>query len=233
MCGRYSITSPLEAINALFQVDVQADVKTNLAPRYNVAPSQPVPVVRETEKGREFTFVLWGLIPSWAKDPAIANKLINARSETVAEKPSFRGAYKYRRCLLPADGFFEWTGKKGEPKQPWLIRVDQDGQFAFAGLWENWMDPNGSELETCTILTTAAAPSIAHIHHRMPVIVKPDDFESWLTAPANDVRPLMRPYDGAMTFHAVSKRVNSVANDDHDLLAPVTVEDPPKQLGLF
>ncbi|HAA92920.1 MAG: hypothetical protein CMM48_14020 [Rhodospirillaceae bacterium] len=229
MCGRYSITSPLEAINNLFQVDA----KTNLAPRFNVAPSQPVPAVRATDKGREFTFFLWGLIPSWAKDPTISNKLINARSETAAEKPSFRGAYRYRRCLLPADGFFEWTGKKGEPKQPWLISVDQEGPLAFAGLWEHWTDPNGSELETCTILTTEAAPTIAHIHHRMPVIVKPADFESWLSAPANDVESLLRPYDGTLTFHAVSKRVNSVANDDAALLEPVTLEQPPKQLGLF
>lgn len=233
MCGRYSITSPLEAINALFRVDVQADVKTNFAPRYNVAPSQPVPVIRATEKGREFTFLLWGLIPSWAKDTAIANKLINARSETVAEKPSFRGAYKYRRCLLPANGFYEWTGKKGEPKQPWLIRVEQNTPIAFAGLWEHWMDPNGSELETCTILTTEAADTIVHIHHRMPVILKPEDFDAWLTAPANDAAPLMKPYEGKLAFHAVSKRVNSVANDDAALLEPIALKQPAKQLGLF
>jgi putative SOS response-associated peptidase YedK len=228
MCGRYSITTPVDGIRELFRVDSGI----NLQPRYNVAPTQPVPAVRAAKDGRELTFLLWGLIPGWAKDATIAAKLINARTETIAEKPSFRGAFKYRRCLLPADGFYEWTGSKG-PKQPWRITLETGGPFGFAGIWENWMDPNGSEIETCAIVTTEAAESIAHIHHRMPVILKPEDHETWLNGAPDDAQPLMRPYDGALAFHAVSRRVNRVANDDAALLEPVEPEMPAEQLGLF
>jgi putative SOS response-associated peptidase YedK len=235
MCGRYSITSPLESINNLFQTDS----RINLAPRFNVAPTQEVPVIRasaaggESKSTRALVMLRWGLIPAWAKEAAIGSRMINARSETVAEKPAFRAAFQQRRCLLAADGFYEWTGGANEAKQPWRITLEGGGLFAFAGLWESWQGPSGDAIESCSIITTEAASGIAHIHHRMPVILKPEAFETWLMAPANDAASLMTPYAGPLGFHAVSKRLNSVANDDASLIEESEPELAPKQLALF
>ncbi|MDA0656611.1 MAG: SOS response-associated peptidase [Proteobacteria bacterium] len=235
MCGRYSITSPLESINNLFQTDS----RLNLAPRYNVAPTQDVPVIRAIPTGgtgkakRDLAMLRWGLIPAWAKEAAIGSRMINARSETVAEKPAFRAAFQQRRCLLAADGFYEWTGGANGPKQPWRITLEGGGLFGFAGLWESWRDPSAGAIESCSIITTEAASGIAHIHHRMPVILMPEAFEAWLMAPANDAASLMAPYAGPLSFHAVSKRLNSVANDDASLIEETEPDIQPKQLALF
>ncbi len=237
MCGRYSLTTPIDALRDLFQIDALP----NLPPRYNIAPTQAVLAVRigPNESERSFTAFRWGLIPSWAKDPAIGSRMINARAETVAEKPAFRAAFRRRRCLIAADGFYEWTkaGKGG--KQPWRISLPDSAPFAFAGLWENWMSPDGSEVESCTIVTTEAAPAIADLHHRMPVILDPADYDRWLTAdPPQEATALMRPYAGALEFYPVTTRVNNVRNDDSSVLERAEpVKDappaPPAQGSLF
>src|SRR6187399_1270514 len=175
MCGRYCITSAPEAIRALFRYREQP----NFPARYNVAPTQPVAIVRMAEGSREFALVRWGLIPAWVKDPRGFSLLINARGESVLDKPAFRNAMKRRRCLFPADGFYEWK-RDGNRKQPYFVRLKSGQPMAFAGLWETWSGPNGEELETAAIVTTAACRSIAHIHDRMPVIVAPAAFDFWL-----------------------------------------------------
>lgn len=208
----------------------------NLAARYNVAPTQEVGVVRAAEGGRRLSMLRWGLLPPWAKDAAIAARLINARAETVAEKPSFRSAFRSRRCLVPADGFYEWR-KEGKAKQPYRIHLPDDALFCFAGLWESWRVPEGialpasyrglgpgDEIESFTIITTEAAATIAHIHGRMPVILKPTDFDSWLTG-AGDYHALLRPYDGPLMAEPVSTRVNKPANDDATLIEPLDTPD--------
>lgn len=229
MCGRYSITSPLDAINNLFQTDSGI----NLAPSYNVAPTHEVPTVRADGDKRTLTKARWGLIPSWAKEASIGSRMINARAETVSEKPAFRSAFQNRRCILPANGFYEWTRAGDDTKQPWLIGLANQALFGFAGLWESWDDPAGATVESCSILTTDAAADITQIHHRMPVILDPSEFECWLGAPANDARALLRPHPGPFAFHTVSKRVNSVANDDASLVEEVEPIPVAKQLGLF
>lgn len=218
MCGRYSITSPLEAVRALFGFLE----RPNFPPRYNVAPTQGVPAVRVAADGRHLVELKWGLIPSWAKDPGVGARMINARSETVAEKPAFRAAFRRRRCLLPADGFYEWRTVDGR-KQPYRIGVAGWSPFAFAGLWERWEGPDGP-VESCSILTTDANEAIRDIHHRMPVILHPSDHESWLdpTRDPETLLGLLRPYPSAETvWHAVDRRVNTVANDDPSLIEPV------------
>ena len=224
MCGRYLITSTVEAIRHVFDVLESP----NLQVRYNVAPTQQVPVIRRAESGRELVQMRWGLVPSWAKDLSIGAKMINARAETVAEKPAFRSAFKQRRCLLPADGFYEWKRADDGGKQPYWIRLDQDTPFAFAGLWEVWSDPEGTRIETCTIITTTANQSLEPIHHRMPVIVAPSDFETWLAAPGDDrasLQALLRPYpDQTIKASPVSRHVNNARNDDPGCLQPAEVQ---------
>ena len=212
----------------------------NLPPRYNVAPSQDVAVVRAADPGsrsgagdgRTLAMLRWGLIPAWARDPAIGHRLINARSETAAEKPSFREAYRNRRCLIPADGFYEWQ-RRGKTRQPWLFGLGDGTSFAFAGLWERWTVPAGTALtgslaergtgdavETCTILTTAANEIVAPVHGRMPVILPPEAYAPWL---AGDDVPLA-PYPAdAMTAHPVSTLVNRPANDDPRCVEPIAL----------
>lgn len=220
MCGRYTLTTPLEGIRQAF--DVEAGL--NLMPRYNIAPTQEVPAVRAAAQGgRELVVLSWGLVPAWAKDRAIASRLINARSESVAEKPAFRRAFAARRCLLPADGFYEWR-KEGAAKQPYRITLADGEVFAFAGLWEHWRDGEGGEdLETCTILTTEAHPSIAEIHPRMPVILPRDGYAAWLDRDSSRdaLLEMLGPYaEKPLKADRVSLRVNKVANDDPALLAP-------------
>ncbi len=229
MCGRYSITTPVEALRRLFRF---AGPALNLAARYNVAPRQDVPVVRLAEGGtRAIAMLRWGLVPFWAKDAAIGDRLINARSETAHEKPSFRAAFKARRCILPADGFYEWK-KEGKAKQPYRIGLEDGGPFGLAGLWERWDDPSGGVLETCAILTCEANETLRPIHHRMPVILAPDDHGAWLDTGATDLaaaRALLRPYPTAlMVACAVSRRVNNARNDD-----PACIEPLGETPGLF
>ena len=233
MCGRYSLTTPVEALRALFGFDELP----NLEPRYNIAPTQGVVAVRIAASGakRELTAFRWGLVPSWAKDVAIGSRMINARAETVAEKPAYRNAFKRRRCLIPADGFYEWKKAPDGGKQPWRIALEGDAPFAFAGLWEQWMAPEGSEVESCTIVTTDAAPDIAPIHHRMPVILDPVAYDTWLAGEPQEAQALLHPYGGKLRAYRVSRQVNNVRNDDSSLFdpAPESDETVAEQLDLL
>jgi putative SOS response-associated peptidase YedK len=218
MCGRFAQKSPAKKITKKFEVEEVP----SLVERYNVAPAQSVLVVREPD-GREAVFLKWGLVPSWAKDPAIGNKLINARAETVAEKPSFREAFVCRRCLIPVDGFFEWS-RRGDRKRPFYFHMRDGEPFAIAGLWERWEGESGP-LETCTLLTTEANELLAPHHDRMPVILRPEDYEAWLDPGVRRPElptPLLRPYPHEeMAAYAVSTLVNSPSNDDPRCVAPL------------
>ena len=217
MCSRYSLTSPAEAVRATFKV---AGAET-FPPRYNIAPTQPAHIVRISPTGeRELTLVRWGLIPSWVKDPNAFTTLINARADTVLSKPSFKNAMKYRRCLIPADGFYEWTGVSPN-KRPHLIRPKAGGPIGFAGLWEHWMSPDGSEMETMAILTTDANRTVADIHDRMPVILPPDLFEAWLDVrgvPDKAAAEMLRPAaDELLELFEVNKALGNSRNDGPEL----------------
>ncbi len=220
MCGRYVITSAPEAIRALFRYAEQP----NFPARYNVAPTQPVPIVRFEQGARSFALVRWGLIPPWVKDPRTFALLINARGETVNEKPAFRNAMRRRRCLFPADGFYEWQAG-GAHKRPYFIRPRSGGPVAFAGLWETWMGPNGEEVETACIVTTAANRSLAPIHDRMPVVIAPEAFDLWLDGANVDgatAAALIVPApESLFDAYEVSTAVNRTANDSPTLIEPV------------
>ena len=225
MCGRFALMTSTEQLAMQFDVpETAVNALPPSVPRYNIAPTQPVAAIRLAENGqREFTFFRWGLVPSWAKDLNIGSRMINARSETVAEKPSFRTAFKRRRCLIPADGFYEWQ-KQGSGKQPMFIRPVAERPFALAGLWEVWRDPDGSVLQTCTILTTTPNELMAPIHNRMPVIVEPEDFDLWLNPEPNPEQGLhlLRPYPAEkMTAYPVSTTVNNPRNDVPDCIQPL------------
>ena len=221
MCGRFALTVSARVLGELFDVPEPA----GLAPRYNIAPTQPVLVARSGEEGRELVSVRWGLIPHWADDPSIGNRMINARGETVASKPAFRSAVKHRRCLIPADGFFEWK-KVGAGKQPHLIRFADRRAFAFAGLWERWRPRDGSApVDSCTIITTTPNALVGKLHDRMPVILPTDAFEEWLRPeplPSSRLEEILIPYpDAEMEAFAVSRYVNSPANDGPECIAPL------------
>ena len=220
MCSRYSLTSPHEAVRSYFKYKNEAA----FPPRYNIAPTQPVGIVRVSERGeREFQLVRWGLIPSWVKDPREFTTLINARAETALEKPSFRACMKYRRCLIPTDGFYEWTGPKGA-KRPHLIRPKGGGPFAMAGLWEAWLGAEGSEMETMAILTVAANRTVATIHDRMPAILAPGTFDAWLDmrgTPADEAAELLLPaQDALLETIEVNPKLNNPRNDGPELQEP-------------
>ncbi len=224
MCGRYSLTTPPEALQDLFGV---SGAIPNFPASYNVAPTHDVPVVRMGARGRELTLLRWGLIPAWAKPGA--KPLINARGESVAEKPSFRTAFARRRCLLPADGFYEWRRPEHGPKQPYNVHLKAGGPFAMAAIWEAWSAPDGGALETCAIVTTAANETLARVHHRMPVILAPGDWQAWLETPEEGARgllELLRPApNDLMEAYGISTRVNRVANNGPELIKPL-VEAP-------
>jgi putative SOS response-associated peptidase YedK len=226
MCGRYAIISAPEAIRALFGYAEQP----NFPPRYNVAPTQPVPIVRLVEGQRHFALVRWGLIPSWVEDPRNFSLLINARGESVNDKPAFRYAMRRRRCLFPADGFYEWR-YEGKEKQPFFVRAKAGGSLAFAGLWETWCGPNGEEMETAAIVTTAANRSLAAIHDRMPVILAPDAFDAWLDCNTVDAEMaaalIASAPDDLLDAYEVSPAVNRVANDSPDLIERATTSEQP------
>ena len=248
MCGRYSLTTPVEGLRQLFEFPEQP----NLMPRYNIAPTQEVAAVRraapagadqepagadrgpgaagegaagEGAAGRHLVLLRWGLIPSWAKDPAIGARMINARAETLAEKPAFRTAFRKRRCLVLADGFYEWQKRGSGPKQPYRIARGDGAPFAFAGLWERWRDPaDGRSVETCTIVTTDANALLRPIHHRMPVILGPEAYGPWLdpASEAERLQALLAAEPGLdLLAVAISTRVNKVANDDPEVLMPL------------
>lgn len=223
MCGRYTLSSPADDLALLFDLsELMA-----LPPRYNVAPTQEAAVVRVPAPGepRRLDLLKWGLIPYWAKEAAIGNRMINARAESVAEKPAYRFSFKKKRCLVPATGFYEWK-KEGKAKQPYLIRRADGKPFAFAGLWSTWNDPErGEPVETFTILTTDANDLLLPIHNRMPVIIDPKDFELWLDPKmenAATLQPLLIPHavDGFEAF-PVSRAVNSPAHDAPDCIEPL------------
>jgi putative SOS response-associated peptidase YedK len=221
MCGRYAITSAPEAIRRLFGYPEQP----NFPPRYNVAPTQPVPIVRLIEGKRQFALVRWGLVPAWVKDPKAFSLVINARGESLNAKPAFRSAMRYRRCLFPADGFYEWR-REGERRTPYYVRPKAGGPMAFAGLWENWMGPNGEEMESAAIVTTRANRVLAPIHDRMPVVVAPDAFDFWLDtrkADAETAAALVAPApEGVLDLYEVSPAVNRTTNDSPALIEPAT-----------
>ena len=216
--------------------DVQSE--DDWTPRYNIAPTQPVPVVRlhPKEPRRDLSLMRWGLIPSWAKDPSIAAQMINARSETAASKPAFRVPLESRRCLIPADGFYEWQ-KVVEKREPYCFEVNEGELFAFAGVWDGWKDPSGQWIRTCSILTTTPNAVTSKVHDRMPVILERDDYDVWLDPGMKDVEAvseLLKPYDASrMRCYPVSARVNRVANDDAECSTPVEVTPFEKQSTLF
>ena len=217
MCGRYVLVSPGEVIAEHFRL---TDVPV-YPPRYNIAPTQHALVVRETPAGeREAVMLRWGLIPAWAKDPAIGGRMINARAEGLADKPAFRAAFRRRRCLVPADGFYEWSPVAGGRKQPYFIRFVSGSPLALAGLWEEWRSPGGDAVATFTIVTTAANEALHAIHDRMPVLVAPADHDEWLSSP--NPSALLAPWAGEpFEIRPVSLRVNSVQNDAPELLERV------------
>jgi len=230
MCGRYVIISTPEAIRKLFGYAEQP----NFPPRYNVAPTQPIPIVRLADGKRSFALMRWGLLPSWVKDPKTFPLLINARGESVLEKPAFRNAMRRRRCLIPTDGFYEWkAGDRRGPKQPHFIRAKRDAgeeapPLAFAGLFETWTGPNGEELDTVAIVTTAANRTLSALHDRMPVFIAPDAFDIWLdcaNVEAEVAAALIRPAaEDLLEAYPVSTAVNRVVNDSAALVAPAPAD---------
>lgn len=226
MCGRFALISSTEEVADALGVDpaVIADIPPAV-PRFNIAPTQPVLAAYLDDAGqRRLTFFQWGLVPSWSKDVTIGSRLINARSETVTEKPSFRNAFKRRRCLIPADGFYEWQKLNGG-KQPMYIHGADGRPLALAGLWEVWQEPEGTRLQTCTILTTTPNELMAPIHDRMPVILEPADFGMWLEPGAHpdEALHLLRPYPAAkMKAYPVSTAVNNPRHDMPECIQPIT-----------
>jgi putative SOS response-associated peptidase YedK len=227
MCGRYVIISTPEAIRALFGYLEQP----NFPPRYNVAPTQPIPVVRLADGKRSFALMRWGLLPAWLKDPKGFPLLINARGESVLDKVAFRNAMRRRRCLIPNDGFYEW--REGTPKRPYFVRARRgaDGgapPLAFAGLWETWTGPNGEEIDTAAIITTTANRTLGPIHERMPVYVPPEAFDMWLDCAKVDAEvasALIAPAnDNLLEGYEISTAVNRVANDSAELIKPVEAQ---------
>jgi putative SOS response-associated peptidase YedK len=224
MCGRYTLHHTLKEIEERFGVEA---IEKLISPRYNIAPSQTVPVIRRAQSGedlREMAGCKWGLIPYWAKDPKIGNSLINAKAETIADKPSFKQAFARRRCLIPADGFFEWKKRGKEPSQPIYVRKRDGGLFALAGLWEAWETPDGETLESCTIITVEPNELISKIHHRMAAILNPDDEATWIDPQSkiDDLPRLLRPYESDdLEAILVTRAVNSPAHDSPDCIAPV------------
>ncbi len=222
MCGRFTLTVNPADLKEAF---AKFSFPPRFAPRFNIAPSQPLLAI-PNDGNQSATFFLWGLIPVWAKDPKISNKLINARSETLAEKPSFKGSYKYKRCLILADGFYEWRpSARGKSKTPYYIFMKSREPFAFAGLWSDWQSADGSGVKTCTIITTEPNDVVAPIHKRMPVILPPSAYDEWLDPrPRNDLQPLLNPYPAnEMDAHPVSTLVNSPANDRAECVVPSTL----------
>src|ERR1700691_583291 len=216
MCGRYRLSRRKQIIEEHFDA---LSGEEDWSPRYNVAPTQPIPVIRQHPKEpvRELSLMRWGLIPSWAKNSSAAARMINARSETASTRTTFRDALKSRRCLIPADGFYEWK-RDGKTKRPFCFELSQGQLFAFAGLWDRWKDPSGQWVKSCSIFTTTPNAVTSSVHDRMPVILDPDCYDLWLDPGMHDMRvvsDMLQPFDaGMMRSYPVSSRVNSVANDD-------------------
>jgi putative SOS response-associated peptidase YedK len=234
MCGRYRLSRRKQIVEEYFD---SVSGEEDWAPRFNIAPTQAVPVIRQNPKEpiRELSLVRWGLIPSWAKDPSVGATMINARSETASTKPAFRDALKSRRCLIPADGFYEWA-RTGKARQPYCFEVNEGKLFAFAGIWDRWNDASDETIETCSILTTTANAVTAAVHDRMPVILDPDGYDLWLDPGMRDVSAaseLLKPYDARlMRSYPISTRINHVANDDAECSEPVELAEVQNRLFL-
>jgi putative SOS response-associated peptidase YedK len=232
MCGRYRLSGRKQIIEEYFE---SADWKDDWSPRYNIAPTQQIPVVRQqpTEPIRQISLMGWGLVPNWAKDASGAARMINARSETAQTLPAFREAMKLRRCLVPADGFYEWQ-RRGSAKQPYCFEVDEGELFAFAGLWDGWKDANGNWIKTCSILTTTPNAVASAIHDRMPVILDPDSYDLWLDPGMRDgmvASELLKPCDARlMRCYPISSRINHVANDDEECSRGVEIAQSQSDL---
>jgi putative SOS response-associated peptidase YedK len=222
MCGRFALRTPPKSLAKAFGVEEVPEYEA----RFNIAPKQTIASVHQTPDGREMKFLRWGLVPSWAKDASMSAKLMNARSETITEKPSFREAFKRRRCLIPSDGFYEWA-RAGGKKQPYFFRLRDEQPFGFAGLWDQWQGGDGAVIESCTILTTEANDVLRPVHDRMPVIIHPEDYELWLDDDErkNELRrDLLQPFPAEeMLGHPVSTLVNSTRNQGTDLVAQVPI----------
>jgi putative SOS response-associated peptidase YedK len=233
MCGRYRLSRRKQLVEEYFDT---ASGETEWTPRYNIAPTQPVPVIRQnpTQPRRELSLMRWGLVPSWSKNMSGAAMMINARSETAAAKPAFRDPLTSRRCLVPADGFYEWQ-RTGEAKQPYCFELNDGELFAFAGLWDHWKDPSGQWVKSCSILTTTPNAVTSAVHDRMPVILDRSDYDLWLDPGMKNVdaaSELLRPCDPRMMrCYPVSTRVNHVANDDEACSTPIQLTET--QAGLF
>lgn len=215
MCGRFTLNLDTRQVQESFP---WLNVPQGIQPRYNIAPTQPVAVVPNDGK-QTLDHYVWGLIPSWAKDPEIGNRLINARAETLSEKPSFRSAFRRRRCLILSDGFYEWRkDPNGKTKTPFYFQLTDSRPFAFAGLWEVWRSPDGSEISSCTIITVPPNQLVEQVHNRMPAILPDDAYGLWLDPEEQEPRALealLRPYPAEeMTFRTVSRLVNDPANED-------------------
>jgi putative SOS response-associated peptidase YedK len=248
MCGRYALTLPPDAVRKYFRYPEQP----NFPPRYNIAPTQPVPVVRLWNGARQFVLMRWGFLPGFVKEPKEFPLVINIRTETVREKPSFRNAFNRRRALMPVDGFYEWH-RIGKENRPYLLRRPDRGMMAFAALWETWHEAGGSEIDTAALVNTHANGAIAAIHHRSPVILDPKDFDEWLdpdTDPDDAYRLLRPPPDDLLELVPISSLVNKVANDMPDIQVPASAAEaaekpdtadenadgkptPPRQGSLF
>ncbi|HEY6769384.1 MAG TPA: SOS response-associated peptidase [Candidatus Sulfotelmatobacter sp.] len=231
MCGRYRLSRRKQLVEEYFNSTGEDD----WSPRYNIAPTQPVPVIRQhpAEPARQFSLMKWGLIPLWAPNPSVAASMINARSETAATKPAFRDPLKSRRCLIPADGFYEWS-RTGTAKQPYCFEVNDGELFAFAALWDRWKDASGGWIKTCSILTTTSNAVASAVHDRMPVILNPDNYDLWLDPGMQNViaiSELLKPYDTrSLRCYPVSTWVNNVANDDEQCSRLVEIIDAQNRL---
>jgi putative SOS response-associated peptidase YedK len=234
VCNRYRLTHSKQYLAERFEA---ADDAIEERPRYNIAPTQPVLTVRKEQgkKVRHFTTMRWGLIPSWAKDMSIGTQTLNARSESVTTKPAFRDPILRKRCLIPADGFYEWR-KMGSVKQPYCFEVGEGEVFALAGLWDEWKSPEGQTIESCTILTTTPNSLVAEMHDRMPVIVSPDKYDLWLDPDVNAfdaIRDILKPYDATlMRLYPVNRKLNNSNNDGPESAAPIIL-NTPTQAKLF
>ncbi len=225
MCGRYASSRDARDLASTFEVE--EPVEQVLPPSWNVAPTDPVYAVLQREQARQLRVLRWGLVPSWAKDAKGAARLINARQETVTSKPAFRAAYARRRCLLPADGYYEWQ-VDGTRKQPWFLSRADGAPLAMAGLYEVWSPPEGERLWTCTVITTSAADELGHIHDRTPLLVPPSDWDRWLDPAVEDPGQhlLVPAVDGALEAWPVGAAVGNVRNDGPELAAPLEPEQP-------
>lgn len=220
MCGRFTMTHPDEAIARLFAATPGNDLPE--VPRYNICPTNPVAVITATGGARRMRAMRWGFLPAWYKTPADGPLIINARSDTVADKPAFRQAIRQRRCLIPATGFYEWTEGPGGARLPWYITPADGAPLAFAGLWQDWTGADGTTIPTCAIVSTEAGPDMARLHHREPVTVAPQDWPLWLGEAGHGAAPLMRPRaPGFYAMHRVDPAVNSNRAQGAQLIAPL------------